>query len=46
MVFISTFAVSDCAALHKDERTMRGKRAMMNSAKRRILLVDHAKFKR
>lgn len=23
---------------------MRGKRAMMNSAKRRILLVDHTKF--
>ncbi len=44
VAFISTSAVSDCAALHQVERTMRGKRAMMQSAKRRILLVDHTKF--
>lgn len=44
VAFISTSAVSDCVALHQDERTMRGKRAMMGSAKRRILLVDHTKF--
>ena len=44
IVFISTSAVSDCVALHQVERTMRGKRAMMDSAKRCILLVDHTKF--
>ncbi len=44
IAFISTSAVSDCLALHQVEGTMRGKRAMMNSAKRRILLVDHTKF--
>ncbi len=44
ILFVSTSAVSDCAALHQDERTMRGKRAMMASADRRILLMDHTKF--
>ena len=44
ILFISTSAVLDCVALHQDERTMRGKRAMMSSANRRVLLVDHTKF--
>ena len=44
VLFMSTSAVSDCVALHQDQRTMAGKRMMMASAKRRILLVDHTKF--
>jgi DeoR/GlpR family transcriptional regulator of sugar metabolism len=44
ILFMSTSAVSDCVALHQDERTMRGKRAMMASADRRVLLADHTKF--
>jgi DeoR/GlpR family transcriptional regulator of sugar metabolism len=44
VLFMSTSAVSDCLALHQDQEIMRGKRAMMNSAKRRVLLVDHTKF--
>jgi DeoR/GlpR family transcriptional regulator of sugar metabolism len=45
LLIMSASAVSDCVALlHQDERTMRGKRAMMASADRRILLADHTKF--
>jgi DeoR/GlpR family transcriptional regulator of sugar metabolism len=44
VLFMSTSAVSDCVALHQDQRTMAGKRAMMSSAKHRVLLVDHTKF--
>jgi DeoR/GlpR family transcriptional regulator of sugar metabolism len=44
VLFVSTSAVSNCIALHQDERIMRGKRAMMHSADLRILLVDHTKF--
>ncbi len=44
VVLMSTSAVSGCFALHQDGEIMRGKRAMMNSAKRRVLLVDHTKF--
>jgi DeoR/GlpR family transcriptional regulator of sugar metabolism len=46
VLFMSTSAVSACVALHQDERTMAGKRAMMAAAKRRILLADHTKFGR
>lgn len=44
VLFMSTSAVSDCLALHQDQEIMRGKRAMMESSKRRVLLVDHTKF--
>ena len=44
VLFMSTSAISGCAALHQDDRTMRGKRAMMASARRRVLLADHTKF--
>jgi len=44
VLLMSTSAVSGGAALHQDQRTMSGKRAMIESAKRAILLVDHTKF--
>lgn len=44
IVLTSTSAVSDCFAHHQDGEVMRGKRAMMASAKRRVLLVDQTKF--
>ena len=44
LLFTSTSVVSDCIAIHQDQMTMAGKRIMMASAKRRILLVDHTKF--
>jgi len=44
VLFMSTSAVSDCFAWHQDQTTMKGKRAMMGSADRRILLADHTKF--
>lgn len=44
ILFVSTSAVSKCVALHQDERTMRGKRAMMDSSDRGVLLMDHTKF--
>ncbi len=46
VLFTSTSAVSYGAALHQDEKTMSGKRAMIESAQRSILLVDHTKFGR
>lgn len=46
VLFTSTSAVSDGVALHQDEKTMSGKRAMIESAQRSILLVDHTKFGR
>lgn len=46
VLFTSTSAVSDGVALHQDEKTMSGKRAMIESAHRSILLVDHTKFGR
>lgn len=44
VLFISTSAVLRCTALHQDQEIMRIKRAMMESAERRVLLVDHNKL--
>jgi len=44
VLLMSTSAVSNGDALHQDQRTMSGKRAMIESAQRSILLVDHTKF--
>jgi DeoR/GlpR family transcriptional regulator of sugar metabolism len=44
VAFVSTSAISDCLALHQDQLIMKGKRAMIGAARRRILLADHTKF--
>jgi DeoR/GlpR family transcriptional regulator of sugar metabolism len=44
LLFVSTSAVSDGAALHQDPETVRTKRAMLSVARRKILLIDHGKL--
>jgi len=44
VLFLSTSAVADCSAMHQDQVTMSGKRAMMAAARRRVLLIDHTKL--
>ncbi len=44
VLFISTPAVSECSAMHQEQDIVRIKRAMMHSARRRVLLVDHHKL--
>lgn len=46
VLLMSTSAISNCIALHQDQKTMVGKRAMLASAERKVLLVDHTKFGR
>lgn len=44
IAFISAPAVSGLEAFHMDERAMRAKRAMMASAEKSCLLVNHQRF--
>lgn len=44
--FMSTTAVLDGACLHRSEDTVMVRRAFLDNASRRVLLVDHAKFGR
>lgn len=46
LAFISTPAVSGLEAFHMDDGVVRAKRAMMASATRRCLLVNHLRFDR
>lgn len=46
LAFISTPALSGLQAFHMDEPVVRAKRAMMASAERRVLLVNHRRFGR
>ena len=46
VVFMSTTAILDGFLYHKSEETILIRHAMMHSAARKILLVDHSKFRR
>ena len=46
VLFMSTTAVMEGALYHKSEETVLIRRALMEAAARRVLLVDHAKFTR
>ena len=46
VLFMSTTAVMEGALYHKSEETVLIRRALMEAAARRVLLVDHAKFAR
>lgn len=44
VLFMSVPAVSECNAMHQEQDIVRIKRALMASAKRKVLLVDHNKI--
>lgn len=44
LVFISTPAVSGTSVFHMDENVVHTKRAMINAASSRVLLVNHSRF--
>ena len=46
VVFMSTTAILDGFLYHKSQETILIRHAMMHSAARKILLVDHSKFRR
>lgn len=46
LAFISTPAVAGLQAFHMDDAAVRAKRAMMQAAERRVLLVNHSRFGR
>lgn len=46
IVFLSTSAVRGHAVQHQSQEVVRAKRAMMQMAERRVLVVDHTKFGR
>lgn len=46
VAFMSTSAITDGVCFHQADETVLVKRAMFESAKRRILYVDHTKFER
>lgn len=45
-LFMSTTAISRGRCYHQSQETVQVKRAMLGAASRRILLVDHTKFRR
>ena len=44
VLFLSTTAVTDGSCYHQSQETVAVKRALMESADRRVLLMDHTKF--
>lgn len=44
VLFVSTSAISEGAALHQEPEIVRTKRAMMAVARRKVLLIDHDKL--
>ncbi|WP_119071059.1 DeoR/GlpR family DNA-binding transcription regulator [Rubrobacter indicoceani] len=46
VLFASPATISGCAAFHQEQEIVRTKRAMMESANRKVLMADHTKFGR